>query len=61
MQNEIKEYNVLGCPGFDIFVKMVNDAIKDGWQPYGNMQTAMDYSDGSDEKVLWYFQPVVKY
>lgn len=40
------------------FVKCVNDSIKEGWKPYGNLTFEHDnYDNGS---WVYYVQPLVK-
>ena len=42
--------------------RSVQDALKDGWQPYGKPTVwPLQDADGNDEGVFAYVQPMVKY
>lgn len=51
----IEEYSVVTGFGRLAFTRAVNEAIVDGWQPFGNMTMTQTGED------LTFYQPIVRY
>lgn len=51
----IEEYSVVTGFGRLAFTRAVNEAIADGWQPFGNMTMMQTGED------LTFYQPIVRY
>jgi hypothetical protein len=52
---EIVKYDLIGCQSHKEFVKMVESAIKDGYQPLGSAFINLE------DDTQMYYQTMVKY
>jgi hypothetical protein len=57
MVNEVYKYDVVECQSLSLLVKMVNDLIEKGWQPYGGVATLVTPDFVSK---VYYLQAIVK-
>ena len=58
MERKIKEYDLVGSESYEEFVKMVNESIEDGYQPYGSPFVT---NEGHGNNSPFFYQVMVKY